>query len=174
MSGQQVLDSGLVGAIIALDRKNMLPVFEKAGIDFPEAKRLKGLHSNPTFVVAFDGPTLAGYLEYLRSWNDPDYVYVGSVQIEGRYRRGGLLLRLLDEFRKLVASEDFKGFETNVQKVNAPAVRLFRKIGFMLEENPRNDASWVAKAGRELLTDSPILPLLDGWRARQARRGVRS
>lgn len=152
----------------------MLPLFEKAGIEFPSEKRLKGFHSGPTFVVAFDGPTLAGYLEYLRSWNDPEYIYVGSVQIECRYRRGGLLPRLFDEFLRLVASEDFKGFETNVQKANTSAVRLYRKIGFRLEENPNNEASLVGRAGRELLYDSPVLPTLDRWRARQARRAAGS
>jgi len=170
LSGQQALESGLAEAILALDRKNMLPVFARAGIEFPEAKRLKGLRSNPTFIVAFDGPRLAGYLEYLRSWNDPSNIYVGSVQIEGRYRGGRLLLSLFDEFRRLVASEDFEGFETNVQKVNAAVVALCRKAGLRLEENPHNRASWVAKAGRELLHDSPILPLLDRWRERRSRR----
>lgn len=173
-SGQQALDSGLAGALLALDRENMLPVLGRAGLPFPVEKRLRGFRSNPTLVVAFEGPAVAGYLEYLRSWNDPAYIYVGSVQIERRHRHGRLLLRLFDEFRRLVVPEDFEGFETNVQKANAPAVCLYRKIGFRLEENPDNEASWVAKAGRELLHDSPLVTLLERWRERPARRASRS
>ena len=171
LTGRQLIASGLAEEIIELDRRNMRPVFEKTGIDFPEEKRRRGLLSDPTFVIAFDGRTVAGYIEYLRSWNDPRYIYVGSVQIEKRFRGGSLILMLFDEFRTLVAAEDFLGFETGVQKANTAAVRMYRKIGFRLEENPDNAASWVAKAGRELLTDSPVAALLDRWREKRARRG---
>ena len=165
-----MIDSGLAEEIIEFDRRNMRPVFEKAGIEFPEEKRRRGLLSDPTFIIAFDGRAVAGYLEYLRSWNDPDYIYVGSVQIEKRHRGGELLLTLFERFRTLAAGEDFLGFETSVQKANTAAVRMYRKIGFRLERNPNNDASWTARAGRELLTDSPVIPLLNRWRARRARR----
>jgi ribosomal protein S18 acetylase RimI-like enzyme len=167
LKGRELIDAGLAEEIIEFDRRNMRPVFEKAGIEFPEEKRRRGLRSDPTFVIAFDGREIAGYIEYLRSWNDPDYIYVGSVQIEKRYRHTPLLLRLFDEFRTLLASEEFRGFETNVQKANTAAVRMYRKIGFKLEENPNNDASWVAKADRELLTDSPVVRLIERWRARR-------
>jgi ribosomal protein S18 acetylase RimI-like enzyme len=142
-------------------------------MEYPEENRRRGLLSNPTFVIAFDGGAIAGYVEYLRSWNDPRRIYVGSIQVAPEYRRTGLLLRLLDEFRRLVSREDFDGFETSVQKVNTAAVELYRRLGFRLEPNPRNELSWLARAGRELLTDSPVIPLLDRWRARQARRAGR-
>lgn len=170
-SGREALESGLAEEIIELDRRNMRRILERAGIDFPEEKRRRGLQSDPTFVIAFDAGAIAGYIEYLRSWNDPRYIYVGSVQIEERHRNTGLILSLFDEFRALVACEDFIGFETNVQKVNASAVRMYRRIGFRLEENPGNPASWTARAGRELLADSPLIRLLDRWRERAARRG---
>lgn len=167
--GREVTESGLGERVIEFDKRNMRAVWEKAGMEFPEEKRRKGLESNPTFIVAFDAADVAGYLEYLRSWNDPRYIYVGSIQIGERYRNSSLILRLLDEFRSRVAGEDFLGFETNVQKANAVATRLYQKIGFKLEENPRNPASWVARAGRELLTESPVLPLIEKWRAKTAR-----
>jgi hypothetical protein len=170
LKGRQLIDSGLAEEVIEFDRENMRPVFEKAGIEFPEERRRRGLLSDPTFIMAFDGPAIAGYLEYLRSWNAPAYIYVGSVQIERRRRNSSLLLALFDEFRRLVAREEFEGFETNVQKANAHAVRLYRKLGFTLEPNPRNEASWTARAGRELLTDSPVIPLLDRWREKRASR----
>jgi GNAT superfamily N-acetyltransferase len=172
LNGRELMDSGLAEEVIRLDRENMRPIFEKAGIEFPEGKRRKSLHSDPTFIIAFEGQAVAGYLEYLRSWRDPDYIYVGSVQLAQRYRGTGLMLRLLDEFRALLRGEEFRGFETNVQKANTAAVRMYRKMGFRLEENPGNEASLVATAGKELLTDSPVAGLIDKWRARHARRGA--
>lgn len=166
-----MFDRGLAERIAELDRRNMRAVWEAAGMECPEDSRRRGLKSDPTFVVAFDGAAVAGYVEYLRSWNDPRLIYVGSLQIDARRRKTGLLLRLLDEFRSLVSREDFDGFEASVQKVNAPAVGLYRRLGFRLEPNPRNELSWTARAGRGLLTDSPVAPLLDRWRARQSRRG---
>lgn len=168
LKGQQLIDADLVEQIIDLDRKNMQSILNEAGIEFPCEKRLKGLQS-ATFVIAFDAQAIAGYLEYLRSWNNPDYIYIGSVQIEKRYRGRGLLLAFFDHFRKLVAAEEFAGFETSVQKVNEDAVKLYQKIGFKLENNPSNDASLVARAGKELLTESPIVPLIDRWRDRCRR-----
>ncbi len=103
LSGRQLIESGLAEDIIEFDRKNMRPIFEKAGIEFPEEKRRGGLQSDPTFIVAFDGRAVAGYIEYLRSWNDPRYIYVGSVQIEKRYRNSRLILTLFDAFRASVA-----------------------------------------------------------------------
>ena len=86
LTGRELLESGLAEEIIEFDRRNMRPIFEKAGIEFPEEKRRRGLHSGPTFIIAFDGQAIAGYLEYLRSWNDPDYIYVGSIQLAQGYR----------------------------------------------------------------------------------------
>jgi ribosomal protein S18 acetylase RimI-like enzyme len=172
LSGRELMDSGLAEEVIEFDRENMRPILEKAGAEFPEEKRRKGLQSDPTFIIAFDGQAIAGYLEYLRSWHDPDYIYIGSIQLAKRYRGARLILRLLDEFRALLAGEEFLGFESNVQKANTAAVRLYQKIGFRLEENPRNEASWVARAGRELLTDSPVAKLIDKWHERHPRRGA--
>ena len=172
LSGQQLVDSGLAEEVIEFDRKNMQPLFEKAGIEFPEEKRRKGLGSDPTFIIAFDGRAIAGYLEYLRSWNDPNYIYVGSAQIEAKYRNSRLILMLFDKFRDLMAGEDLVGFETNVQKANAAAVKMYQKIGFRMEQNPRNDASWVARAGKELLKESPVIALIDKWREKRARGGA--
>jgi ribosomal protein S18 acetylase RimI-like enzyme len=172
LKGQQLIDCGLAEEIIEFDRKNMRLVFEEAGVDFPEEKRRQGLLSNPTFIIALDGRVIAGYLEYLQSWNDPNYIYIGSVQIAKRYRNARLILMLFDEFRLLVAGEAFLGFETNVQKANTAAAKMYQKLGFKLEENPRNEASWVARAGKELLTDSPVVKLIDKWRERHARGGA--
>ena len=170
--GQQLLETGLAEQIIALDRTNMQSTLDEAGIEFPEEKRRKGFESDSTFIIAFDGPKIVGYLDYLRSWNNPDYIYVGSVQLEKRYRGTGLLLLLMDRFRTLLAGQDFAGFETNVQKSNTAAVNLYQKIGFQLEDNPRKAGSWIARADKELLRDSPVVSLIDRWQKRGPRRVV--
>lgn len=170
LRGREVFDAGLVEQIVEFDRRNMRRVWERAGMEYPEENRLKGLRSDPTFVIAFDGRDIAGYIEYLRSWNDPRYIYVGSLQVDERRRHSSLVLRLLDEFRTLVAAEDFLGFEASVQKANTRAAELYRRLGFRLEPNPRNHLSWLAKAGRELLDDSPVVPLLKRWSERRASR----
>jgi ribosomal protein S18 acetylase RimI-like enzyme len=170
LRGTQVFDEGLAERIVEFDKRNMRAVWEKAGMEYPEESRRRGLRSDPTFVIAFDGAAIAGYVEYLRSWHDPRLIYVGSIQIDPRHRHTGLLLLLLGELRALVSREDFDGFETSVQKANTAAVELYRRLGFRLEPNPRNELSWLARAGRELLTDSPVVPLLDRWRERQSRR----
>ena len=164
LKGKQIIDSDFAERIIEFDKLNMKAVLEDAGIEFPEEKRRAGFKSDPTFIVAFEKEEIAGYLEFLRSWRDPNYIYIASVQIAEKHRRTGSLLNLLDNFRFLVSGEDFIGFETNVQKTNRLAVKLYRKIGFKLRETPNNAASWLAQADRDLLETSPILPLLYKWR----------
>ncbi len=168
--GRELFDAGLVERVVEFDRRNMRRVWERAGMEYPAENRRKGLESGPTFVIAFDGEEIAGYVEYLRSWNDPRLIYVGSLQVDEKHRGSALILLLLDEFRTLVAGEDFDGFEAGVQKANTHAAELYRRLGFRLEPNPRNELSWLAKAGRELLDTSPVVPLLNRRRERQARR----
>ena len=163
------VDDLLAERIIDFDRQCMQTTLDQSGIAFPEENRRKSLQSNPTLIVAFAGDEIAGYIEYLRSWNDPRYIYISSFQIRDMYRHTTLLLALIDRFREAVSGEEFLGFETNVQKVNRPAVEMYRKVGFQLTENPRNEASWIATAGPELLTQSPIIPIIEKWRSRAKR-----
>ncbi len=57
----------LVEDVLALDRRNMTPVFEALGQPFPEARRRRGL-AEPTLVMiaAFEGEQLRGYVEWCR------------------------------------------------------------------------------------------------------------
>ena len=163
------VDDLLANRIIDFDRQCMETTLDQAGIVFPEENRRKSFQSNPTLIVAFADDEIAGYIEYLRSWNDRCYIYISSLQIEKAFRGTTLLLALIDKFRESVRGEDFLGFETNVQKVNRIAVEMCRKVGFQLTENPRNEASWIATAGPELLTKSPIIPIIEKWRSRSKR-----
>lgn len=163
------IDDQLVERILDFDRQCMETTLDQAGIAFPEENRRKGFQSNPTLIVAFAGGEIAGYIEYLRSWNDRRYIYISSLQVQKAFRGTALLMALIDRFRESVSGEDFLGFETNVQKVNRPAVAMYRKAGFQLTENPRNEASWIARAGPELLTQSPIIPIIEKWRSRFKR-----
>lgn len=162
------IDDSLVQRIIDFDRENMQATLDQAGVAFPVENRRKSFQSNPTLIIAFEGDDIVGYVEYLRSWNDPRYIYIGSFQIQKAYRRTKLILELIDEFIDAVSGEDFLGFETNVQKVNTPAVKMYRKLGFQLQENPRNEASWIATAGPELLSESPIVSTIKKWKSRSS------
>lgn len=163
LKGEQIIDSGFIEQIIEFDKRNMKPILEKAGVDFPEERRRKGMTS-ATFIVALGDKDIAGYIEYSRSWNDPNYIYIDSIQIDKNYRNSKLILKLVERFTFLISSEDFAGFETNVQKANLPAVKMYRKIGFKLEENLRNPASWTARADESLLETSPLIHLINKWR----------
>jgi ribosomal protein S18 acetylase RimI-like enzyme len=165
--GKEINDSGLDEQIIEFDRINMKPILEAAGIEFPEERRREAFTGNSTFIIAFDHQRIAGYIEYRRSWNDADYIYISSIQIDKKYRNTSLIIELLDNFRSLVSAEEFAGFETNVQKVNARAVKMYQKIGFRLEDNPHNEASWLVRADRKLLEDSPVLQLINRWRKKR-------
>ena len=162
--GQQLLDSDLPKRIVEFDKRNMAGPIEAVGSVFPEENRLKTFRSNPTLIVAFRGERIAGYIEYLRSWNDARYIYVSSLQIAKEFRNSRLLLELIDKFRDVVQQESFIGFEASVQKVNLPAVELYRKFGFALTQNPRNEASLIATAGPEVLLQSPIIKLFEKWK----------
>jgi len=165
-------DADFIDRILALDKAQMPTILTEAGIEFPEEKRRGGFKRNPTFIVAENAGKIAGYLEYTRSWSDGDTIYISSIQIEKRYRHSKLILRLIDKFVETVAEEDFRGFETNVQKNNLPAAGLYRKIGFAFEENPRNRASWRLIADRRILDESPVRQLLERWRKRENKQGA--
>jgi ribosomal protein S18 acetylase RimI-like enzyme len=169
VTGEEAIASGLAERIVELDRRNMQPVMEAAGIPFPEEKRRRGLEGGATLIVASDGGVLAGYLQFQPSWRDPERIYIASIQVEPRHRGGRLMLRLLAELRRLLELRHFSGFETGVQKANTAAVEMYRKIGFSLQENPENHASWIALADHDLLTRSPILPLLDRYASTEDR-----
>lgn len=163
------IDDSLVRRIIEFESENMQTTLDQAGLAFPEENRRRSFQSNPTLIVAFKDDDIVGYVEYLRSWNDRRYIYISSFQIQKTYRRTKLILELIGKFIETVRGEDFLGFETNVQKVNTPAVEMYRKIGFQLQENPRNEASWIATAGPELLSQSPIIAVINKWRSRSKR-----
>jgi ribosomal protein S18 acetylase RimI-like enzyme len=154
----------IVEKIIELDKANMKSVLDSAGMDFPEFRRRESLKDNPTLIIALKDNELLGYLEFTRSWNNADRIYISSIQIEKRYRNTKLVLQFIEEFRRLMKNEEFSEFETNVQKNNLTAIKLLQKIGFVFRENTRNPASWQLLANRKILDESPIIGLLDKWR----------
>jgi ribosomal protein S18 acetylase RimI-like enzyme len=158
------VDPDMIEQILALDRANMQEILAASGLEFPEQNRRRGFERNPTLIVAEQKGRLLGYLEYTRSWTDAEIIYLSSIQLEPQYRHSKLIVHLIDKFIETVSEESFKGFETNVQKNNLPAIRLYRKIGFTFEENPRNPASWRLTADRRILCESPVNALLDRWR----------
>jgi len=164
LKGKRAFGADFIERILELDKTNMQAILDESGIEFPEPNRRAGFERNPTLIVAEANGKIAGYLEYTRSWTNAEIIYISSIQIAEKYRHSKLILRLIDKFIDAVETENFKGFETNVQKNNSAVVKLYRKIGFEFEENPRHAASWRLTADRKILSESPVRSLLDKWR----------
>ena len=62
------------------------------------------------------GQAIAGYLEYSRSWNEQNYIYISSVQIQERYHNPRLILKLLDRFRASVEERSYSDLRQMCRK----------------------------------------------------------
>ena len=164
LKGGSEFASTLIEQILALDRANMQKILADSGLRFPKENRRAGFKRNPTLILAEKNGKIVGYLEFTRSWSDPDIIYLSSIKIARKYRHSKLILQLIDKFIETIRRENFTGFETNVQKNNLTAVKLYQKIGFRFKENPRNPASWQLEADRRILIESPVNLLLEKWR----------
>lgn len=126
----------LIQEIIDLDRENMTPILEQVGRAFPDALRLKGLHSPTTeLIVATHGTELAGYIEWCRDWNDVNNIYLVSIQIAPQYRGGTLFALLLRKACSELQQRNFAKLTSNVQTSNAKMIALFSKLGFNVTSN---------------------------------------
>lgn len=157
----------IVDRIIEFDRRNMGAILEAAEIDFPEAKRRKGFEQNPTFVLAIKEEELIGYLEYCRSWDDLNCIYISSLQVEPRFRNSKVMVLLVEKALTLMEDEHFTAIETNVQKGNLLAVELYQKFGFVLKEKIPNSTSYIASSTREAVLKSHGIKVIKEWRNRK-------
>ena len=160
ITGKEALETGLAEQILEFDRENMREILSQAGIDFPEEKRRKGFENNPTVIIAFENETIVGYLEYCRNWGDPEQIYFSSLQIDPRHRRGFVLAKLIGKAKEYLMGERFTKIVTGVQKNNHHAVRLYKELGFQIEENPNNEKSYAVTGGKEILNNERILSIM--------------
>jgi len=152
VASSQLHARGLDDEVIAFDKVNMGPILEAKGIPFPEEKRRKGFEGEQTFHIAFDPEErIVGYLEYGPDWNDAEAIYISSLQIAPAYRNTGLFLRLLASAASDLERKPFTRIVAGVQKHNSGAIRIYRRLGFSVDEDPASGTSCRVSADRSIL-----------------------
>lgn len=67
----------------------------------------------------------------------PEAVYVSSLAVAPEYRGLGIATYILNYANKLAEQLDRKWLELSVLKVNIPALRLYKKLGFAKKEEKK-------------------------------------
>ncbi len=150
--GHDELTQEVIEEILALDRENMTPILEAAGMPFPDEKRRAGL-AGPTvrIIAARLNDRLAGYIEYCRDFDDEQDIHVGSLQLHPEHRGTRLLPLLIRECVMELRECAFRDAVTGVQRNNMQAIRLYRRFGFTFHEREDKPTSLRLTAPRELL-----------------------
>ena len=139
---QSIKDTPLLENIINLDIENMREVFEHSEMGHPIDKRKESFNFPGILIAAFAFDELAGYLEYGPGWDNPDDIYISSVQIKQKYRNTKLFAELLHTAKKDLERKNFKNIISAVQKTNINAIKIFRKLGFLIEDKENNQKSY--------------------------------
>jgi len=139
---QSIKNTPLFKNIIELDIDNMREVFEHSETGHPVEKRKKSFDYPGVLITAFVSDGLAGYLEYGPCWDNPDNIYISSIQIKPEYRNTKLFAELLRTAKKDLVRKNFKNIISAVQKTNFNAIKIFRKLGFLIEEKENNPKSY--------------------------------
>ena len=112
--------------ILALDRENMAEILALSGQPFPEEKVRAAITDPSAFaVMLYRADTFAGYAHFLRSWSDPNDLYVASLQIRSACRSSGALGVLLNGCLQVLRREHFQGIVSAVQTHNKHAIELY-------------------------------------------------
>jgi ribosomal protein S18 acetylase RimI-like enzyme len=150
MSGAEADRDGVLDQIIQFDRLNMGSVLAAADVPFPEDKRRKSLGgATQTIVAVFDETALVGYLEFGPSWDDPDDLFIASVQVAPSHRKTMVLAQCVAYAAADLESRRFRRAVTSAQVTNAEAIDLYKKLGFRVVD--RSDRSVTLVADRKLL-----------------------
>lgn len=68
---------------------------------------------------------------YAGMWLIVDEGHVTNIAVHPDFRQRGLGVKLLQELMRLAAQRDIKGITLEVRPSNTPALRLYRKMGFV-------------------------------------------
>lgn len=124
--------ASMTDAVLRLDRENMESLLNQAGSTFPEARRRASLCGETTrLILAIEADELAGYLEITRDWQNPEDLYVSSIQVDRRFRGPVVLAHLLTAAIPLLKQHRFRRLNTNVSPENRVALRLCGRLGFV-------------------------------------------
>ncbi|MDJ0832583.1 MAG: GNAT family N-acetyltransferase [Gammaproteobacteria bacterium] len=158
--GPEVFVDGLDDQLVELDKLTMGQILSDAGVTFPEEMRRKGFEGNPTIFVASVNSATAGYLQYCRSWDNENDIYISSIQILPKYRSGPVLLALLNAARESLLNEEFDKLVTEVLKNNIAAIRLYEKLGFKLNKHPQKQKYLSVSGTKSMLKNKRVLKIL--------------
>ncbi len=152
----QVLKSaalqGLIDQILRLDRINMAPILRASGMEFPESRRLEVLKDPElTVVAARAGNRLAAYVEFAPDGKPPGGIYISSLQVDARYRRGIALASVLSRMGELLKDRPPSQLRLDVQRTNTVAQSLFARLGFVVQEADPEASTLRAIASPEIL-----------------------
>lgn len=163
ISNSDTISPDLVDQIIEFDKANMEKVFTETEFTFPEEKRRKGCESG-TFTIIWKNNKILGYLQYCRSWDNNDDIYISSLQISPEHRNKNFLLLLLYFTKEELEKESFSRIVAGVQKNNHNAIRLYKKMGFSFSENKSNEKSFAISTTRELFLNNIVISdILGKW-----------
>jgi len=160
LNSSTIRSQGWTDKILALDRENMTPILRAAGLGFSDEKRRQGLR-DPSIVsvVLVDGETLVGYVEFCTDSYCDANLFLASLQLDRRYRRGIALGILIVECAEIVKTRSFIRLRAGVHRSNREAIQLYRKLGFQLIERRENETIFDAIGRRELLNSERIVRL---------------
>ncbi|MGD8778845.1 MAG: GNAT family N-acetyltransferase [Ignavibacteria bacterium] len=151
-----VKDSQLFNRIIDLDKENMLEIFTNTNKGFPIEKRIKSFELDGKVIVATRNEKLIGYLEYGNSWENPEDIYISSLQIRKENRGGKLFLYLLLKAQEDLKSSRFRYLISGVHVSNLKAINLYKKLGFSIENNQNTSSSYKVIATPTILDNNLI------------------
>jgi hypothetical protein len=162
VKGETLKGSPLADTIIALDRKNMEATLKAVGQDFPEdRRRITLFHPSNRMILVTKGQEVVGYADYCDDLIDPQDLYLSSLQIEAAHRCGPLFKLLLSNLLVDLKSRKFRIIKTHIQKSNLRMIAIAKKLGGVVEENPKSPSTLSAFAKRDILY-SPKLNRLFG------------
>ncbi|MFN3685043.1 MAG: GNAT family N-acetyltransferase [Fimbriimonadaceae bacterium] len=158
----------MTDAVLRLDRENMEPLLNQAGFTFPEARRRASLCRETTrLILAAEADVLAGYLEITRDWQNPEDLYVSSIQVDRCFRGPVVLAHLLTAAIPVLKQERFRRLNTNVSPENRVALRLCGRLGFVRGISTSRSIS--LSAGMEVV-DTALAVSLERRRGSCARK----
>ena len=159
MTGPALAEGGWIDPILALERENLGPLLEATGQAFPDVRRRAGLAAaDATSVLLLRGGGLVGCIDFVPDWNDPEDLYVASVQLRAPARGGPALGLLLAAGLEAAERMAWHRLTANVHPANHPALRLAGRLGFRRTAAPGRSSVGLALP-REALRASPAATL---------------
>lgn len=124
---------------VAKERK-YLPALEAPPLDSTAQSILGNIDSGQSQLVALDGEKVVGWCDIL-SRSDPVRQHVGVVGMGllPQFRACGLGRRLLSATLKDARRHAFRRIELKARASNAPAIALYRRLGFAHEGTLKDD-----------------------------------